>query len=221
MGESTQVTLYGLARSVYTRIARLVLEEKGVAYRFEEVEIFGPGGVTNDHLKRHPFGRIPVLRRGDFVLYETIAISRYVDESFRGAVLQPEDILARARMIQVIGILDSYAYHPMVWSVFVERMRVPAQGGRTDESVVARGLEESRRCLHALGRLQEEQPFLTGSALTLADLHAYPILRYLALAPEGAELMADFPAQLQWLERMSSRPSVLLTRGIFEIADSG
>ena len=220
MGQPIQVTLYGLVRSVYTRIARLVLEEKGVAYCLQEVEIFGPGGVPGEHLKRHPFGRIPVFCHGDFLLYETVAISRYVDESFKGVALQPEDIRARARMTQIIGILDSYAYHPMVWSIFVERMRVPAEGGCTDETLVARGLEESRRCLHALQRLQEDQPFLVGSFPTLADLHAYPILCYLALAPEGAALMADFPVQQQWLERMSSRPSVLRTRGIYEIADS-
>ena len=41
----SDLTLYGLSRSVYTRIARLALEEKGVDYGFEEVEIFGKGGA--------------------------------------------------------------------------------------------------------------------------------------------------------------------------------
>jgi glutathione S-transferase len=44
------VVLYGLSRSVYTRIARLTLEEKGVEYALEEVEIFGPGGAPPAHL---------------------------------------------------------------------------------------------------------------------------------------------------------------------------
>lgn len=221
MVEPIRVTLFGLARSVYTRIARLALEEKGVSYGLKEVEIFGPGGVPSSHLERHPFGRIPVLRHGDFVLYETAAITRYVDESFPGAALQPSHARARARMIQVIGILDFYAYHPMVWSVFVQRMRVPAEGGRSDEAAIARGLEQSRMCLRALGRLQEDRHFITGADLTLADLHAYPILRYLTLAPEGAELISEFPKQLQWLERMSKRPSIVRTRSIYEEAQSG
>ena len=43
------VQLHGLARSVYTRIVRLALEEKGVAYTLHEVEIFGPDGVPAEH----------------------------------------------------------------------------------------------------------------------------------------------------------------------------
>jgi len=41
----TDPVLFGLSRSVYTRIARLALEEKGVRYTLEEVEIFGPTGA--------------------------------------------------------------------------------------------------------------------------------------------------------------------------------
>ena len=85
------VQLYGLARSVYTRIARLALEEKGVSYTLHEVEIFGPGGVPAEHCKRHPFGRIPALAHGDSQLYETAANTRYVDEAFQGPALQPAD----------------------------------------------------------------------------------------------------------------------------------
>ena len=88
--------LYGLERSVYTRIARLALEEKGVAYTLHETEIFGPGGVPAEHLARHPFGRIPVLEHGDFQLSETASITRYVDEGCRGPALQPGGPPARA-----------------------------------------------------------------------------------------------------------------------------
>ena len=94
--------LYGLERSVYTRIARLALEEKGVPYALHEVEIFGPGGVPPEQLARHPFGRIPALAHDGFVLYETGAITRYVDEAFAGPPLQPHEPARRARMPDAI-----------------------------------------------------------------------------------------------------------------------
>jgi glutathione S-transferase len=119
--------LFGLERSVYTRISRLAFEEKGIAYGLSEVEIFGPSGVPAEHFKRHPFGRIPTLQHGPLSLYETNAITRYIDEAFVGPILQPSDAAQRARMNQAISLLDAYAYRPMVWGDFVQRVRIPLQ----------------------------------------------------------------------------------------------
>jgi glutathione S-transferase len=124
----TDPVLFGLSRSVYTRIARLALEEKGVRYTLEEVEIFGPTGAPAEHLARQPFGRIPAFEHDGFRLYETSAITRYVDEVFAGTRLQPQEPQARARMNQVLAIVDSYSYRPMVWGVFAARIVAQRSG---------------------------------------------------------------------------------------------
>lgn len=207
----TTSTLFGLSRSVYTRIARLTLEEKSVPYLLEEVEIFGPDGVPASHFERHPFGKIPVLRHGELSLYETAAICRYVDEAFDGPGLQPAAVLGRARMTQIIGLLDSYAYRPMVWGVFVQRVRLPLSGSTTDEALVSASLVQSRLALRALASLVGDTPFLAGAEISLADLHAYPMLRYFALAPEGAAAIDEHRALAEWLARMAVRQSVVRT----------
>lgn len=215
------VTLYGLPRSVYTRIVRLTLEEKAVPYQLEEVEIFGPGGVPAAHTKRHPFGRIPVLSHGELCIYETAAICRYVDEAFQGSSLQPPTPGGRARMAQVIGLLDSYAYRPMVWGVFVQRVRIPMTGGSTDEALVAKSLKESRIALEALAAIVGNSPFLAGTALSLADLHAYPILRYFSLASEGQAAIGEHRAVAEWLTRLDTRASVQRTATQYEQSAAG
>ena len=215
------VTLYGLSRSVYTRIARLTLEEKAVPYRLEEVEIFGPSGVPAAHTKRHPFGRIPVLSHGDLSIYETAAICRYVDEAFPGPSLQPLTPSGRARMVQVIGLLDSYSYRPMVWGVFVQRVRLPMTGGTTNEGLVASSMKESRTALKALVALAGDSPFLAGATLSLADLHAYPMLRYLSLAPEGQAAIGEHRPVAEWLARLGTRASVQRTVTQYEQHDLG
>jgi glutathione S-transferase len=115
---------------VYVRAVRLALEEKGVSYRLAEVDIYSPDGPPPDYLRRHPFGRIPAFEHAGFSLYETVAITRYVDEAFDGPRLQPADPQTCARMSQVISVLDNYAYRPLVWELFVERVRAPANGRR-------------------------------------------------------------------------------------------
>lgn len=216
MSSSAPTVLFGLERSVYTRIARLALEEKGAPYSLHEVEIFGPEGVPDSHLSRHPFGRIPVLQHGSFVVYETSAICRYVDEVFRGHTLQPSGVEQRARMNQIIGVLDSYAYRPMVWGVFVQRVSVPLSGGLPDESLIATSLESSCICLGALEALMSDSPFLTGKSVSLADLHAIPMLRYFCLAPEGLAALKHYARLHHWYQAMLVRPSVVSTTGGYE-----
>lgn len=208
--------LYGLSRSVYTRIARLAMEEKRVGYTLEETEIFGPGGVPPEHLKLHPFGRIPALEHDGFMLYETGAITRYIDEAFSGPPLQPATARARARMTQIISVLDSYAYRPMIWGVFVQRISIPQSGGSADEAVVTQALASSRICLGTLENLLGTERFFAGSEVSLADLHAAPMLLYFALTAEGRGMLAEHARLDRWLSEFRKRRSVEQTRSIHE-----
>lgn len=200
------VTVYGATYSVYTRIARLALIEKGVAFDLVPVDVFGPGGPPADHLARHPFGRIPALDHDGFSLYETGAIARYIDEVFPGPPLQPQDPKARARVNQIVSIMDAYGFRTLVWDVFVERVSGPRQGREPDEAKIAAALPQSTRILREIDRLHAEGP------VTLADLWMAPMLTLFALAPEGRALLEGFPRLATWLSAFATRPSAKATR---------
>ncbi len=203
---SAEVILFGAAYSVYVRIARLALEEKGVPYRLEEVDIFAEGGPPADYLARHPFGRIPAFEHDGFRLFETAAIARYVDEAFAGPPLLPPDPKSRAQVNQITGLLDGYAYRAMVWNVFVERVSVPQEGGVSDEAKIAAGLRTAETCLTTLADFLDEGDYLVGSQLTLADLHAAPMIAYFRQASEGAEALSRHPTLARWWARLAERP---------------
>ena len=204
--------LFGADYSVYTRIARLALQEKGVAYRLEPVDIFAPEGVPPGYLERHPFGKIPAFEHDGFRLYESGAIARYVDEAFPGPPLQPNGARQRARLQQTVSVLDHYAYRTLVWDIFVERVRGPQHGRIPDEQRIAAALPRAEMCLRALTDLLGAQPFFAGTEVTLADLHAGPMLAYFHMAAEGATLLNRLDALRTWWERMAARPSLLATR---------
>ena len=207
--------VYGHPFSVYVRIVRQAVEEKGVAYRLVEIDPFAPGGPPADYLARQPFGRIPAFEHDGFRLYETGAISRYVDESFTGPALQPSEPRRRARMNQVIGIVDSYAYRTLVWDIFVERVRAPQTGRTPDEARIAAALPKAETCLAALADLLEG-PYFCGPTVTLADLHAAPVFAYFRMAPEGAAIMARHDRLGRWWNAVAARPSMAATRSPFE-----
>jgi glutathione S-transferase len=206
-----ELRLLGLRVSVYTRIARIALAEKNIDYRFEEVDIFADAGPPAGYLELNPFGAIPCLLHGEFVLYETAAITRYLDEVFPPPRLQASEPQLRARMNQIISILDNYSYRPMVWDVYVQRSVVPAGGGEADEPLIASALPGIRRVLQQIDDWRGEQRFLAGDRLTLADLHAYPMLHYFVETPEGLQMLNSFPRLQQWMRIMQARDSVRKT----------
>ncbi len=55
-------------------------------------------GVPATYLEKQPFGKIPLFEHNGFCLYETGAITCYVDEAFEGPALQPQEPVNRARM---------------------------------------------------------------------------------------------------------------------------
>lgn len=206
-----QPVLYGAAYSVYVRAVRLALAEKGVAYRLVPVDVFVPGGPPPEHLARQPFGRIPAFEHAGFALYETGAITRYVDEAFPGPPLQPQAPRPRARMNQVIGILDAYAYRTLVWDIYVERVSAPKRGRAPDEARIRDALPLAATCLAALAAIQGPEPFLAGPDLSLADLHAAPVFALFTIAPEAAPLLAPHPGLRRWWEGFAARPSMAAT----------
>lgn len=208
--------LYGAVYSVYVRICRLALEEKGVAYRLQEVHVHGPDGVPADHLWRQPFGKIPAFEDNGFALYETGAISRYIDEAFAGPALQPSAPQQRARMNQAISILDAYAYPSWVWGLFVERVSKPRRGAAADEETTAAARPKAQACCAALAAILADQPFLCGEQISLADLHAAPMLACLSMTEEGRGMIAKEGALEAWWDRLRARPAMTATKAITE-----
>src|SRR5688500_16436926 len=142
------VHLHGYRYSGYNRIARLALLSKSVEHRTIEVDPFAE--LSEAYLRLHPFGRVPVLTHGAFRLFETGAITRYVDRAFAGPSLQPESAAALARMDQVISVIDSYAYWPMVRQVSSHAFFRPFLGETSSREEIDTGLEASAKVLSFL-----------------------------------------------------------------------
>jgi glutathione S-transferase len=201
------IVLHGYRYSVYLRIARMVLAEKGVPYSRVEVNPFA-SDMPNEYLELHPFRRVPTLVHDDYVLYETQAITRYVDEAFPGPSLQPVHARQRARMTQMISIIDSYGYLPMVRQVFSHRVFGPRIGRIADEAQIRAGIEGSSRVLAALESIAApDGPIAGGGGWSLADFHLAPMMAYLAAAPEGEPLIAERGKLAAWWELVRKRTS--------------
>lgn len=204
--------VYGPNYSTYTRSARLALEEKGVPYRLDEVDMMQGQTNSPEHLKRQPFARVPAFEHDGFPLYETAAIERYVDETFPGPKLQPDDAKRRARMTQIVSVIDSYGYGALVGKCVWQRIVVPLLGQKTDEAVITEAMPRIECSMEALESLADASgPYLCGPAISLADIHVAPVMAYFSQTPEGKSLLAKSPKLARWWQGMSARPSMAKT----------
>ncbi len=205
--------VYGPAYSTYVRTARLALEEKGAGYKLEEVDMLGGACQQPAYLARQPFAKVPAFDHDGFALYETGAITRYVDEAFPGPKLQPADPKRRARMTQIISLIDSYGYPNFIGKVVWQRVVTPLLGGTPDDKAVSDAMPQVEKAAVALEELADPAgPFLCGPEISLADLHVAPVMAYFSQTPEGKAVLAKLPQLTRWWQAISSRPSVAKTQ---------
>jgi glutathione S-transferase len=98
----------------------------------------------------------------------------------------------------------------MVWDVAVERLEKAAP----DEDLIAGGLRQAETVLNVLTSLKAKGPSLLGEQLTLADLHAAPIIAYFLKVTEGRDLLARFAEIRDWYARIAARPSFARTEKV-------
>jgi glutathione S-transferase len=196
------VIIYGPSASTYVRTARLACAEKGITHTLEQ---YAPG--SEKQAKLHPFKKVPAMRHGDFVLFESGAIGRYVDRVFPGPALQPKDPKELARMDQWMSAVSDYCYQAMIREIVIQRVLVPMRGGKPDEAMIKAAWPKSEYQLDVLEQALAKSPYLAGNALSLADLMLLPIVFYVKLQPEGGPLVAKHKALSAWFDRMAARPS--------------
>jgi glutathione S-transferase len=202
--------IHAIPGSPFSRSVLATLEEKGAPYRLAPV----PQGTLQspEHLARHPFGRVPVFQHGDFRLYETQAILRYLDRVLPQRPLTPDDAKRAARMDQVMNINDWYLFQGVGDVIIFQRIIAPQLMGLTsDEAAIAEAMPKARTVFAELSRLLGAQSFFTGDALSLADLLVAPAVAFFTMTPEWTELGVPHANLVAWLERMESRPSMKAT----------
>jgi glutathione S-transferase len=206
----SKISLYGIPGSPFLRSVEVALKEKNVAY---DLHALAPGEHKQpDHLARHPFGRVPAFKQDGFTLYETQAIIRYIDEVFPNPPLSAGTSKQRARMNQVIGIIECYFFPKAAAPIGFNRIIGPRLLGLpADELAIAEALPMAQTCFAELERLLGEQAYFCGDHMSIADIMLAAQLDLLCDTPEGAKLM-DGSSLEPWLKRMRARPSFLATQ---------
>jgi glutathione S-transferase len=196
--------------SPFARAVLIALEEKGASYRVAPISMAMMR--TPAHLALHPFGKMPALEHGGFLLYETQAIIRYLDRVLPQPPLTPADVQAAARMDQLMNVNDWYLFQGVNNVIGFQRIVGPRVMGLTpDEAIIAAAMPKARTVFDELARQLGDSPYFVGNSISLADVIMAPQLDFLRVTPEWEPLTAHHANLRSWLERMNARPSMAAT----------
>lgn len=194
------ITVWGRLNSINVQKVIWALEETGVAY--EQVNLGGKFGGLDDPAYRamNPNGKVPTLRDGDLIMWDSHAIVRYLAASY-GAGLWPADPKARAIADQCTD-WTATTFQPAWIDVFWLFVRTPA--AQHDKVAIGKALAASFNAYGILERRLAATPFLAGDVLTYADIVAgVSLYRWMTMEIQRPEL----PHLAAWYERLKARPA--------------
>jgi len=206
------ITLYWGSGSPFSWRVLLALEHKGLAYDSRLLHFDKQEHQSPQMLRLNPRGRLPVLKDGDYVVFESVAILYYLDVKYPGRPIfgaSPEEAGVIMRVIcefqayaepAVAKIVDGVFGDPVAGSTdaLTDAMHVVAREARTIE-----------------GRLSKER-WIVGADYSATDMVIFPWIQLLRRAldkPAARELGARFlpmetnyPALARWIHRIEALP---------------
>lgn len=195
------LTLYDYLPSQNAWKVRQLLKLIERPYRTRIVSIFEGEGQAPDYLSVNPWGAVPAIRLEDGrVLSESNAILWYLSD---GTPFRPTDAFSSAKVMQWLSFEADYIQTSVgslrYWTLTDKIAARPAD-------LVAGKRATALRALAILDRELSERPFITGEALSIADISMFA---YAHLAGDAGIATSHLPSFEAWTTRMRSRPDFL------------
>jgi glutathione S-transferase len=211
--------LYNFPWGPYPRRLTLYLAEKDIA-DIELVEIEFPHRPElwpRDFLRSlNPAASLPVLDVGNgVVIRQSLAILEYLEERYPQPTLLGATAEARAATRELVALFDEATTFFGIWARQGSRLNAAedtAETLRTERhaaspAAAAVGAERFGSKLRTAEAFIAGSSFLTGDAVTIADVVAMALLEFVQEF-YGVELPASCPKLLRWYATFSQRPAV-------------
>ncbi|MGD0102443.1 MAG: glutathione S-transferase family protein [Rhodopila sp.] len=205
MSETTKRIVWGRNTSSNVMKVLWVLGELGLP--FERIDAGSAFGKTDtpEYRAMNPTGLVPTLQEGDFTLWESNAILRYVAQVHAsGSPLWPADPHARANIDRWMDAQQTVLNRPMS-IVFWGLVRTPA--AQRDLTAVAASIAETARAWRMIEAKLNAHDYIAGADFSLCDIpwgvHAH---RWFGMGYQGLE-RPEMPALRAWYGRLCQRPA--------------
>ncbi len=190
----------------------LAMEVKGLDYKSTRFDNAKGEQKNPGFLKINPRGHVPVLKHGDVVVCESLAILAYLDRAHPAPALFGGTAAQTGAIWQQILEFDAAMPGP------IRAVTRPVFRGKTQEQAdsIREAADQLRPNVAAINARLDDAPYLAGDELSAADVAIYPSLMQLMRAAGRDEAVAldlglaplggCFPAIAKWCERIEGLP---------------
>ena len=196
------IRLCGFHVSNYHNKVRIALLEKGVA--FEEDAGVKPS-QKDEYLAKSPMGKVPYLEVDGTRIRESSVIMEYLEDAYPEKPLLPESPIERARVREIVIFLELHM------ELVVRRLYGGLFfGGRFSDETKQQVEKDITKGVRALKAVAKFEPFIGGSALSIADCAAFVHLPLVTLATKtafGRDYLEDIPQVKPYLKMLGERPA--------------
>lgn len=199
--------IHGTIISTYSRIVQTVAEEAGIGWT-----ITATPAQSEENRQRHPFGKVPTVEIDGLNLYESVAITQYIDNAHNHGALQPDDPKIRAEMDRWIAIANNYLFPASEHGLLMPRLAHEYLKTPLRSDIIEAALPDIAHHLGTVCERVEQSPHFAGPDFTLADIFLYCVLRPVQMTPEGDNLIGQLLPLRHWLNRIGKRDSLMNTR---------
>lgn len=159
--------LWGRTSSINVRKVLWTLQELGLPFERIDAGLAYGHNHTPDYLAKNPNALVPLLEDGDFTLWESNAIVRYLCAKHGAPTLYPQDLRQRFDAERWMDWQQT-TLNPAGRDAFVQLVRKP--GGQVDSAKVDASIAATEPLLDLLDAHLARQPFMAGGTLTMADI---------------------------------------------------
>jgi glutathione S-transferase len=190
--------VFGVSVSGNCYKVRLLLEQLGIPYQWEEVDMMAGATRTPEYLAMNPNGRVPLLEfePGKY-LPESDAILFYLAE---GTPFWAATKLARAEVLQWM-FFEQYSHEPYIAVARFIAIMLPGDHPRRAD--LPRLRERGYQALAVMEQHLQSRKFFVGDAYSIADIALYA---YTHAAPDADFDLEPYPNVRAWLKRVEATP---------------
>jgi glutathione S-transferase len=191
----TKLTLVSHHLCPYVQRAAIALEEKGVAFERINVDL---ASKPDWFLAISPLGKVPLLKVGDAVIFESAVILEYLEET-QSNPLHPADPLTRADHRAWIEFGSTILMD--IWNFYTA----------VDDAALQ---AKARTLTDKFARLEQRLgggPYFEGARFSLVDAVFAPVFRYFDAFDRVGDfgMLAGKPRVEAWRQALAQRPSVV------------